>query len=427
MTLNSGQNTAATAVFQFLMSDDKEFRLSGPAGVGKTYMLQHIMQTVMQEYQDACKLLDIAPKITTIDLTATTNKAAEVLRTSSGFPTSTIHSFLNLRVYDDYNTGKSKINKTGAWVVHSNVLIFVDEASMVDTPLHRLLLEGTDNTCKIVYVGDHCQMAPVFESISPIYKDRSTNFVELIEPVRNADQPALMNLCSQLRDTVKTGIFKPIVSVKGVIDYIDDTELQNILDTQFIDEHVDGRVLCFTNYRVHEYNDYIRDIRGYGADFTEGEVLISNSAYLHNNKPSLSVEQEVEVFSVEGDPYMKTISTDNTKMEVYKLQLNNINGIIVEIPKDKQHYNELLKYYKGRKDWSVFYHLKNNYPDLRQKDAATVYKAQGSTYDFVILDLTNIGTCRKPDQVARMLYVGASRPKTRIYLYGQLPERYRGV
>ena len=427
MALNQGQDTAAQAVFQFLMSDDKEFCLSGPAGVGKTYMLQHIMKNVMKEYEDACTLMGITQKIFSIDLTATTNKAAQVLETSTGFPAQTIHSYLSLRVYDDYTNGKSKVNKTAAWKVHSGVLIFIDEASMVDTALHKLILEGTDKTCKIVYVGDHCQMAPVFEQISPIYR-QPKHFVELLEPVRNAEQPALMNLCNQLRQTVQDGVFRPILEVPGVIDFIDDAGLQHILDTQYTDEDIDSRVLCYTNSRVHEYNEYIRDIRGYGDKFTSGELVISNSAFLFGGKPMLSVEQEVRIFSVESTVYQKEIDDSNggVFLDVYDVRLFTGGGPVVSIPANRVHYKELTSYYKREKNWNRFYHLKNNYPDLRPKDAATVYKAQGSTYNSVILDLTNIGSCNQADQVARMLYVGASRPRNHIYLYGQLPPRYRG-
>jgi DNA helicase IV len=93
------------------------------------------------------------------------------------------------------------------------------------------------------------------------------------------------------------------------------------------------------------------------------------------------------------------------------------------VPVDMDHYKALMKFYSKQKNWTGFYHLKNNYPDLRQKDAATVYKAQGSSYDTVFLDLQNIGKCTDSDQLARMLYVGASRAKSRLVLFGELPQR----
>ena len=55
-----------------------------------------------------------------------------------------------------------------------------------------------------------------------------------------------------------------------------------------------------------------------------------------------------------------------------------------------------------------------------------MHKSQGSTYDTVFIDLENIGSCRNPDQVARMLYVAVSRARNRIFLFGKLPTKYGG-
>lgn len=89
---------------------------------------------------------------------------------------------------------------------------------------------GTDNTCKIIYLGDHCQMAPVFEKISPIY-ETPKGFTLLTQAMRNAGQPALMNLCTQLRHTVETLEFYAIEEVPGVIDYVSgDDAYQCIID-----------------------------------------------------------------------------------------------------------------------------------------------------------------------------------------------------
>src|SRR5690606_25117534 len=108
----------------------------------------------------------------------------------------------------------------------------IDEYSMIDSELKRIIHEGT-HKCKIVYVGDHCQLNPVMESKSPI--DRfSLPFYELTEPMRNAGQSALIDLCKQLRETVETGVFKPIQIVPGVIDHLTtQEELEGAVNSTF--------------------------------------------------------------------------------------------------------------------------------------------------------------------------------------------------
>ena len=154
--LNQGQKDAAEAFFSFLFDpSQKEFIMSGPAGVGKTYWMGHIIDEIMPRYHETCKLIGIDPEYENVVMTATTNKAAEVLEYATGRPTQTIHSFLNLTIYEDHSTGKTKLNKNPrTWTVHEKMIIFVDECSMIDSPLYKMIHEGTLK-CKIVYVGDH--------------------------------------------------------------------------------------------------------------------------------------------------------------------------------------------------------------------------------------------------------------------------------
>lgn len=421
------QQDAADALFRFLLSDEKEFSISGPAGVGKTFLMKYIMADILPAYQDACKLLGRQPVPYEIALTATTNKATEVLTTSTGFPATTIHSFMGLKVYDDYDTGNTKVSRGSAWVVHSRKLIFIDEASMIDSVLHKFIQEGTDKTCKIIYMGDHCQMAPVAEKLSPIYRtmgEAGAMNAQLKTQMRNANQPALMALCSALRTTVETMVFPSLTLVPGVIDHVDDAGAQDFLDKTFATENLDARVLCYTNARVNQYNDYIRNLRGLPAELTAGERVISNSA-VTLGKIMIRVEEEFTVEEV-STPFTESIDDDDTEILVRAVTLINDRfqgGVKVRVPAEPDHFKNLQRHYGKYKMWKEYFHLKNGYADLRPRDAATVYKAQGSTYETVLIDLTNLGKCTDDKQIARMLYVAASRARNRIVFYGSLPKR----
>ena len=425
LNLNEGQQAAADGFFQFLFDKGSELIISGPGGVGKTFLMGHLIDEIMPRYEQTCQMMGIKSEYHSVVMTATTNKAAEVLANATGRPTSTIHSFMNLKVKDDYSSGKSVLQKTSSWKVHNNTIIFVDEASMIDHNLLEKIREGTFN-CKIIYVGDHCQLAPIMEPISPIYR-YDLPFFELTEPMRNSEQPALMQLCQQLRNTVETGEFQPIKIHPGVIDLLSDEELEAEINETF-KEDTDSRILAYTNQRVVAYNNHIREIRQFHDTYILGEKLINNSA-IQFRSGMISVEEEVTISKLSSETEEIEINHDATLI-VRRADLQTKFGEIytdVPLPEDKEHFQQLIKFYQKNKNWNRYFHLKNSYPDLRPRDAATVHKAQGSTYETVYVDLGNLSTCRNPIEAARLLYVAFTRARKRIVLYGELAEKYGGL
>jgi len=427
--LNQEQRDAAEAFLEFLFSPEKEFIISGAAGVGKTYLMNYIIDNTMPRYLEMCQLLSMPAIYDNVVMTATTNKAADVLSQSVGRPAGTIHSFFNLTVRDDYSTGETTIKKTTRWKIHQGKIIFIDEASMIDTELWKTLHEGTQD-CKLVYVGDRHQLAPVQEDLSPVYKHNSP-MVELLQPMRNAGQPALMAICQQLRDTVATGKFNPIRLVPGVIDLLNGQDMQAEILRVFQQQTHAARILAYTNKRVIEYNNHIRSIRSLPDRFTVGEYLVASSV-VHTKTGNIPVETELEVLVNHGADRIEIDPKHNIQLDVDYLDIKTSLGERynrIPVMTNRQHFDELTRYYSQVKvkDWTKFFYLKNNIADLRPRDAATVHKSQGSTYDTVFIDIGNISTCHQPQQVARMLYVAFSRARTRVFLYGDLASKYGGL
>lgn len=423
LTLNQGQEAAADGAFQFLLSNEKEMGIDGPGGVGKSFLMSNIIDDVIPRYHDTCMLMGIPPQYDDVVMLAMTNKAAEVLAEATLRPVYTLHSFLNLKVVDDFSTGVSKISKTTGWTVHQNKIIFIDECSMMDAPTYNFLQEGTHN-CKIVYVGDDKQLRPISGN-NPIYS-LPIKWYTLTQQMRT-QVPEIQALHTQLRQTVATGVFEPIRIVPGIIDHLDNDQMQAHLKQVFTAPMPNSRILGYTNRRVVAYNDYVRDLRSLPQEYIVGEPLI-NSRAIRLKSAMLSVEAEVEIMDL-GDPYKISIEHD-VDLVCRAATLKTRSGGYhenVPLPMDRAHFAALESYYKGQKNWERYYHLKNNYPDLRQRDAATAYKAQGSTYDTGFIDLGDISTCRNPDQAARMLYVALSRERHRIFLFGNLSEKYGGL
>jgi len=158
---------------------------------------------------------------------------------------------------------------------------------------------------------------------------------------------------------------------------------------------------------------------------------VCNTAYqppmkMGANLVGLSVETPITVVEAAETTEMIQI-TPHAQLEIQRLDLRNQYGVVLEdvpVPVDREHLKQLLKYFANQQDWPTYFRLKNEYPDIRPRDACTVYKSQGSTYDTAFIDLGDIGGCNRPDIVLRMLYVAVSRARTRVVFYGDLPAKY---
>lgn len=423
LPLNQGQTLAADGFFEFLLDDGvKELNISGPGGVGKTHLMGVLINEVMPRYMSACEILGVKPRYDNVVMTATTNKAADVLSISTGRQVGTVHSFFNLKVVDDYATGGQRITKTKDWVVHMNKVIFVDECSMTDQYLLGFIREGTMN-CKIIWVGDHCQMAPVKEKISKIYTS-NLPFYELTEPMRTT-VPELHHLNKTMRGVVETGVFTGIQLVPGIIDHLTDDEFEQEVINVFSDPDHDNAILTYTNDQVVMYNSFIREVRGLPPEFQSGERVVNNSG-IRLKRGMLSVEEEVLIKNM--DPISSFLEVeDNVKVEVRYCDIEDQYDQLhesVPIPMDRVHFSNLLRYYARCKNWNRYFFLKNTCPDFRQRDARTVYKAQGSSYGTSYLDLSDISTCKDADQAARLMYVGVSRARYRVAFRGVLAPKF---
>lgn len=427
MTLNKGQQEAADYFFETLFKDDEnEIAISGGAGKGKTFLLGHLVDNIIPNYHKTCKLLGVQPKYNEVIMTATTNKAAQVLELATGKEAKTVHSFFNLVVKENWKTGQVNVRKTPSFVVHTNKIIFIDEAYFMDSILYNYIQEGTHN-CKIVYVGDADQMAPIKERICPIADpDRGIKTYYLTQPMRNAGKPDLVKLCDQLKENVTTKEWKNIQTTSN-IHHLNNNEATDKVEELFQNHTNDSRILCFHNRRVKEFNDYIRYVRGLPQHYQEGEILVSNTAYRTTQNQMLSVDSPVNIVKILDTKDISINGDDSYKMDVQRLFVSTPffpQGIIITIPQDKAYAEQLSKYFAKHRMWPYYFYLKNNFPDLRPRDACTVYKAQGSTLKNVIIDLTDISSCGVPDTVARLLSVAVSRATDNVFFVGELAPKF---
>lgn len=423
MELTSSQQKAAKELIEFLLGTKEELVICAAAGCGKTYLVSWFLKEGYKEYLQECNKRGLVCSYTLPPVvTATTNKAAEVLRDKLGYPVPTIHSFLRLKVEEDYSEGITKIVKKDNYKIRTNGIVFIDECSMISSELYTYI-KNTLINCKIIYVGDKDQLDPVRAYISPIFIDESIPKIELTENIRLKNHPEFLELAEQLKNTVITKKFYPIKPIKELIEYVNQDELKRVIDTNFAIPNKDSKILTYTNKKALLYNDYIKqDLRQANYPFLVGEWYIVNSPLFDENDKIIFVtDKEIKITDIEEE---LTLNFLDKSLNIVKLWSYDE---YFYAPLYTEEYLGLLKELAKRKEWKRFFFLKKHIADLRLADSCTIHKAQGSTYKNVIVDLGDLGKCTSYNTAARLLYVACTRATDHIYLTGSLPKRLGGM
>ena len=398
--LNQGQTQAKSLFKQFLFDDkQKYFCIDSAAGMGKSFLLNHLHD----EMVDMNKQLKFMGKgaFREMIFTATTNKASSVLNNAQ-----TIHKLLGLRVYDNYKTGKSSVKTSSKTMNIGNSIIVVDEASMIPPEIRAIIDQYTQGS-KVVFVGDSYQLAPVNYS-APIVFNQGYPTALLDEPMRQDSSSHLYQGCLQLREGVKGQFFNNVTQGEGIRFVNGDTFKKEIL--QAFENQEDARVLAYTNKMVENLNGFVRKNLHNTTDFRVGDPVIAASACEGKTK----IEETYHIRTM-SEPY------DDGVMMVRSIELDHSNEQF-KIPVDKQAYFRMVKSAKAEAkqdgDWVYYFSLINAYLDIRDGFACTINKSQGSTYDKVFLDFSNVSVCRDLNTLLRLLYVAVSRAKSEVVVYG---------
>lgn len=380
--LNNDQQNAAHELNNFLNSDEKEFCLTGQAGTGKSYMLHHILG----DKAIYC---------------ATTNKAASVLRLLTG-SADTIHSLLSLTVRNDFKTGKTYLTRNPRATAIRKAIIVIDEASMIDKHLYKIIEEMCSES-KIIYVGDDAQLPPVQGGVFSVF-NKGISTISLTQVMRSIDTPVITNLSTALRAGVFNGHnihiseqFPSIVYLSGgqafekVNELVKSGQWRNCV------------LLSYTNARAIEATGAIRRAADKPIDLLPGDSVIVNSAFKVDDGyiQTDSILVIKEIFPINGSEDLIMVSTDIGDFLTYR---------------DNSKLQQLITAASSAKDWPEYFRLKETYIDLRHAEALTIHKSQGSTFDTVFVDIGSLANCQNPNTRRRLLYVACSRARNQLFL-----------
>lgn len=418
-TLNQDQTTAANEFFQFLGDPNcSEFVIQGSAGTGKTTLISHLLNQLPKQERLLKSIGNDGFGFHDLYVTATTRKAAQVICEKLGYPSLTIHSLLQLKVDNSRATGETSLQLRRGATHIANSLIIIDEASFIDVALLSAIRDRTQN-CKVVYIGDPNQLTPAKSYACPVF-DGLIRTVRLNQIMRFDGE--IDRLSAKYREAVTSEVFPEIV-VDGVqIKHVDGPAFQKLVEDSFQpDYYTDydkAKVVAWTNNRVHDYNKFIRTQKGCKSAIERGEAMITNRPIMDGKNVSL--------YSTDAFVYVTHVSPTTTNKGVEGIYVTIDHTVEVFVATDHIALKEKLKQLRKEKNWSEYFEIQERWADLRPPYACTVHKSQGSTYERVLVDLSDIGRCNIKTDVARMLYVAISRASKEVILYGSLPEKYLG-
>ena len=311
--------------------------ITGGAGVGKTTVIQNIIECYSMHYKKKNVLL-IAP----------TGKAARRLAEKTKMPATTIHGALRKVPDDDYVFYNSKN-------LLPYRLIIVDESSMVDTSLMYDLLSAVEKSSKIIFVGDHNQLYPVG------YGEPFFDFMKTLEVYRltiNHRQAEGTDILNNAKNAL-AGM--PLECGRGVtVRHISFMEIGDLLtrdeDTQIISPYNDlnRQINAFLRKGEEQLNegDKIMTVRN-TKSYCNGDIGTVVSA----NSKGVTIEIEGKRIVVKNS-HRKDITLAYA-ITVHKMQGSEAKRVMVFLPENDSMVDKRLLYTavtRAREKLEVYYY-----------------------------------------------------------------------
>lgn len=446
--LNEDQRKAAREILDFVQDPERRMHtLQGHAGTGKTFLVNVVREILLDNRIP-------------VHLVATTNKAATLLQGSE----TTIHKLLGLIPQGDESSGRTVlVASTKGPQLKARSVVMVDEASMVDRELINRALDITKAyQAKILFIGDAYQLPPVGYKVSPVFEIPGKS--ALTQMMRQALDNPILAYAEQFRQAVDNGVFPKLQTItnpdtEAGIQLCNAGEFQDKLEQHFgSPEYAENpnhcRFVSWTNKRSRAVAQQMRVMLNPEAEtkrFLKGEIMTNVSAVKTASGEILQTDELVKLRSIEessifiggydiaGHKVFATSLDGKLGYDVFvPYDFDKVGALLSELSKKasdlQKEYNQLRTKKteaecrdvdrKRRRAWVEFFTAKERFAELRSVHGSTVHKAQGSTYDVIFIDVSDIGRNTKADEVAKLLYVALTRPRTTAYIYGELPERF---
>ena len=446
--LGDEQLDALNTIINFIKnSENIAFSLEGPAGTGKTTILNYVLDWMEEEGM-------------LYSLCAPTHKAALVMKQLTKRDSNTLHSLLSLSPNIDILELDLRELQFKTKGLQNNIpnrgIVICDEASMINDDLFDLLIEKvTFRESKIIFIGDPAQLLPVKQGkYSKVYSLKDC--FKLTKIYRQSDKNSILPILQELRSN-EIPNFTDCSGEEGSL--IVDTDMKLFLEKILNEVKIaintknilHTKVSAYTNKRIQLYNQVIRKyLFSNENEYNPGDILTAyeNGEYqgseYYNSMDYIIIDEpvkcvktlpnfgEISGFDIKlWDPYFESvfkvfiISRDNPK-EIFDALAFNIEKIRLQaIDAKKRKLRVSSKY------WRMYYDLIHSFASpidlyfdnrlIRKKSfdygyAMTVHKLQGSSYDSIFVDMRNIKTCKDSLVRRQLQYVALSRTRNNAYI-----------
>lgn len=427
--------------------------LSGYAGVGKTTVVAHVVQSLALDF---VRVVVLAP----------THKALAVLSDKLGdseVDTATLQSALALKV-KDMPDGQQETEDTGEpGSLREYTLAIVDEASMVSAGMFATALFKR-GMCRILFVGDPAQLPPVDQSkaergnsqerlqLSPAFGDQVGMHWSLTEVVRQAQENPIIRLATAARNCIERGAEFSLQTMSRELRHGDDNFLAmqpgGVLDVaslvaDAIAHGHDTRALALDNNTVQAVNAHVHAMVYPGqGDYPPGALLMAQDGFNGWDPASVGAVKWLKV-PVRNSALLKVVDCSEERhpaelgRPAYKLTLSTDGGgeLVCWVAVDQrqlqadisEHFAEYRRLKLREKMASsrearalreqaseasaAGWALKARYAPLRYAYAMTVHKSQGSTFDAVVLAWDSFKKSRDTQMRNRLAYVALTRTR----------------